>query len=74
MTDKLKPCPFCGSEAEVYEYNEEETRYDPDTLGFLDSEEVTRYGCGCPGCGCMLADKPSRKTAIKCWNRRFNDE
>ena len=71
---ELKPCPFCGGKANVYEYEAEQAIYDKDTLGFLDIERSARYGCGCPVCGCIIADKTSKEQAINAWNRRADNE
>ena len=74
MTDKLKPCPFCGGEAEVYDYESKHDIYDPDTLGYVDTEYYTKYGVGCVLCGCIVADRNSETEAIEAWNRRATDE
>lgn len=38
MSEKLKPCPFCGGEAEITQYG--------------DSRKSTQYDC--TDCGCSL--------------------
>lgn len=73
MTE-LKPCPFCGGNAEVYEYESEQTIYDADTLGFVDTEYCTKHGVGCPECGCIIAEKTSKQKAIDAWNRRYDND
>lgn len=70
---ELKPCPFCGGTAQVYTYVEEQAIYDKHTLGFLDTEERTVYGAGCPECGCIVAEKYSEEQAVEAWNRRANN-
>lgn len=70
--EELLPCPFCSGEAEVYNYEGEHDIYDPDTLGYVDTEYYTKYGCGCSDCGCIVAEKMSEEEAIKAWNTRTN--
>ena len=70
LNSELKPCPFCGGEAEIYAYEAEGATYDKDTLGFVDVEIRTVFGVGCPVCGCIIADKTSEQKAIEAWNRR----
>lgn len=72
--NELKPCPFCGGEVELYEYESDQTIYDSDTLGYVDTEYRIVYGVGCPECGCIIADKTSIQKAREAWNRRTNDE
>lgn len=58
--DELKPCPFCGGEAEIYEY-------DPD--GLCDYHEP--YTVQCKSECCFLGrDFATREDAAKAWNRR----
>ena len=66
----LKPCPFCGGEAEVYEYEASRDIYDSHTLGYIDTEYFIKYGCGCSLCGCIIGEKMSEEEAIKTWNMR----
>jgi len=54
---ELKPCPFCGGEAKLYE------TYD----GFW---QVQCCGIGC-GCGTMQYKE--KRTPVRIWNRRAND-
>lgn len=64
--DKLKPCPFCGGEAEVISH-----RFFSEALNDWKTES---YGVACKSCntsgyqffGCEIH-------AIKAWNRRAND-
>ena len=58
MTDKLKPCPFCGGEAYVW-LNLETDNYDVECLE-----------CGCDfqqHYGCV-------DEAIEAWNRRVDND
>lgn len=57
---ELKPCPFCGGEAEAYDY---EYGIDP----------VVAYGCKCKQCGIAMSGHDSKCEAIEAWNRRAND-
>lgn len=70
MASELKPCPFCGGDAKTYDYECEEDIYDPDTLGFVDTEYFTRWGCGCETCGAMIPEKHTEAEAIEAWNTR----
>ena len=58
--NKLKPCPFCGGEAEIIEH---EYVGAPNT-----------YGCICMKCNSQsyqFFEQPNK--AIEAWNRRVND-
>ena len=59
MSDKLKPCPFCGSEAIIFPPQEK----DMDTWAAV---------CQHPECGCnariLFCD--TKESAIEQWNRR----
>ena len=68
--ERLKKCPFCGSEAELYSYEVEREIYDSDTLGYVDTEYFTKYGVSCTGCNCLMAEYKSEEKAIKAWNTR----
>lgn len=60
---KLKPCPFCGSEAEVgYAIN-----------------DYNRWGVQCKSCGCVVEVgfgeyDDTLEEAAKAWNRRADNE
>lgn len=60
----LKPCPFCGGEAEAV--------YAPN--------DINRWGVQCKSCGCTVeveewkGVEDTRGNAIKAWNRRAEDE
>ena len=61
MSDKLKPCPFCGGEAKL--------------VGFVDDEEEERWSALCPQCGIgLVIEWREEKYAIEKWNRRANKE
>ena len=61
MSDKLKPCPFCGGEDIGIR-----TRYIKETDGFMDEEETR---CGCESCNAGVTEE-TRAEAIEAWNRR----
>lgn len=69
-TNELMPCPFCGGRAKTYDYEGERDIYDPDTLGYVDTEHFTRWGCGCEVCGAMVPEKRSEAESIEAWNTR----
>ena len=66
MTEELKACPFCGSEAAmIYEsgrdYREKNGRM----------ETVIFWNVGCLSCGVQFTDiSLPYCEAVKCWNRR----
>lgn len=70
MNKELKPCPFCGGEATLYDYEESRDIYDKETLGYVDTEYFTKYGVDCEFCGCIVADRNSETEAIEAWNTR----
>lgn len=70
---KLKPCPFCGGEAEYYTYEQEHNLYDSNTLGFLETYETTEHCVGCEECLAMVGPFVTKKQAIKAWNTRAYD-
>lgn len=58
MSDEpLKPCPFCGAEAEVVEA--------PAIF-----EHTARFGVCCTACECSTPWTDSRAAAVAAWNRR----
>lgn len=69
----MKPCPFCGGRADIYEYECEQNIYDSNTLGYIGTEYAIKYGCGCRVCGCIVAEKMSKQTVIEAWNRRVEN-
>ena len=71
---KLLNCPFCGGEADTYEYETEQNIYDPSTLGYAGTEYCTKYGVGCLECGCIVAEQMSIEKAITAWNTRTPKE
>ena len=66
--DELKPCPFCGGEAEL------QHERDNFSWAFIYSS-VRCTKCGAKGERFMQSPKiASGKEAAKAWNRRFTDE
>ena len=59
MSEKLKPCPFCGGEAALWRF------YDL---------HVTNHYIGCTTCGAQTRGTDSDDLCIEVWNRRANDE
>ena len=62
MTEKLKPCPVCGSKAEIQRCWNKAEYY---------------AHCTKPDCEeCYLVDwsVPTKKEAIEIWNRRCSNE
>ncbi len=58
MTKELKPCPFCGGEAKVENFEPWESL----------------YWVGCKKCGSTGERSKSLAGAINAWNRRVSDE
>lgn len=71
---ELKPCPFCGGKAEIYNYEASRDIYDSHTLGYVDTEYFTLYGVGCTECSCIIGEKKSKEEVIEVWNRRANEK
>lgn len=64
--DELKPCPFCGGEAEVFDYNIACEIYEDDEDGF-----IAPYTVQCKRQCCFLGkDYETKEEAIEVWNRR----
>lgn len=63
MTDKLKPCPFCGREATVHARKDEEAGQ-------------IFYGCMCKNTGCCMIPTlyMTKMQAIELWNRRTGEQ
>jgi hypothetical protein len=64
MTDKLKTCPWCGSEA-VMRSHESHLNANPIMYSAMCSEEC---------CECPSGWHKSEKTATKRWNTRVSDD
>lgn len=60
MTDKLKPCPFCGGEAEHIKTH---------LYG-----KVSGHFIACKKCECQIKIFSSKQNAEKAWNRRANND
>ena len=62
----LKPCPFCGGEAELYEseaYNLKTETKEKNIRWFVMCKRCTALTCGA-----------LKKKAIEAWNRRCKDD
>ena len=70
---ELKPCPFCGDEATVFEENDEQTQdlVPVASIRLLISSSHTYYGVRCCACDIGMTN-PFRTAehAIAAWNRR----
>lgn len=86
--EKLKPCPFCGGEAEVAsdEYRQE---YINPLFGSVTMPAASKAWAYCTKCGAMgrvVRDKDYdgykdlkreerlKKQAIEAWNRRYKEQ
>lgn len=58
--ETLKPCPFCGSEAEVNSW----------CIKGIANRTHYRVRCKYCGCECRTREYRKRKKAIDVWNRR----
>ena len=82
---ELKPCPFCGGEADVWSNENEMVNYR--AFGYGARGYATRYKCYCKRCGATgqtvqvekgcefntFWQKDTKTKAIEVWNRRCND-
>jgi hypothetical protein len=75
---KLKPCPFCGGEAEIFHFPENdelELRQHPNWKW----QYPNMYSVGCDTSMCFGNRNratvlfASREQAVEAWNRRFKD-
>lgn len=68
MSNKLKPCPFCGGEVD-FEYKENYSAY---TFWRIVCDKC---GCGtwCDDNGFGYEDDLGKQKAIEDWNRRVKD-
>lgn len=60
--DKLKPCPFCGEEAQIFT---------DDEMGYLGN---TQYLVKCGNCLCGTGHYSNPEYAIEAWNKRVKDK
>lgn len=64
MMENLLPCPFCGGEAEIFDYDPE------NEVGFHEP-----YTVQCSNqCCCLGKDFRTREEAAEAWNRRAQPE
>ncbi len=61
MSEKLKPCPFCGGDASIYEVTSEE-------------ENFSGYMVSCDDCGCGTTAFDVQDMAVQSWNKRIAHE
>ena len=61
MNDKLKPCPFCGGNAELYSWTADNT------------EHYRYYRVGCKKCYAGTLTYSNMDIAIISWNKRANE-
>lgn len=69
--DKLKPCPFCGGEAEIVNYEPRLHR----------PSRNHPYSVYCPGCDLLFGwdedyggEFDTKKEATEAWNTRYKEE
>lgn len=60
MTEKLKPCPFCGKRGEITLVTDGDCRL------------IGAYA-ECGNCEFQLPEEPDEPTAVAAWNRRAPD-
>ena len=63
MSNKLKPCPFCG-DSDIHESNIKEVH---PAFG------ISGYAVWCWHCGAYGGSRNSPNLAVKAWNRRPDD-
>lgn len=66
MSEKLKPCPFCGSKAELREL----TYQDTTLFGIFCVEDLKPKNQH----GHFIDNYASKQEAIDTWNRRADDD
>jgi Lar family restriction alleviation protein len=71
MSELLKPCPFCGGEAETHNNGVWEPVID-DGGAYVDItiEDASAFWIECPKCGCLTQGGSTPEEAIAAWNRR----
>ena len=60
--NELKPCPFCGEEAQIFTNDE---------AGYLGNN---RYAVKCGNCFCGTGYYKDPVRATETWNKRANDK
>lgn len=60
--EQLKPCPFCGEEAQIFT---------DDEMGYLGNAQ---YLVRCGNCLCGTGHYNNPEYAIEAWNKRANNE
>ncbi len=61
MSEKLKPCPFCGGNAKLNSENNSS----------LGAWEQTIYTISCKKCPCWIGNQiKDKEEAIEAWNKR----
>jgi len=61
MTEELKPCPFCGEDAEIPDYR---------TSGL----RTVEWFIQCQRCPAVIECCDTEKEAVKAWNARAKGE
>ena len=72
MDNELKPCPFCGSKAELYSMKRDNRKR------FGVYHMIAEIRCGYFGCSARVSqagcdEKRAFENAATIWNRRVND-
>ena len=63
MDNKLKPCPFCGGEAEMFDH-----------FRIAKCKTYRYFRVGCKECDLRFPKfAATKENAIKAWNRRVED-
>lgn len=75
MSEKLKPCPFCGSPATIRKIKKVEIEGE---VNEKVPEDLLIVGCVGDDCivrvGRLIFTVDSEEFAVELWNRRVNDE
>lgn len=74
MPNELKPCPFCGGEAEVKVCDGAGCHYAKIGTDVLFGRKMTHCLVRCEGCGVKTKAYLTRRGVFNAWNRRANDE